>query len=55
MKSPGRNTSVFDRGFVCVFMRRSAQPVMFHHSLRGLGYGPNKHFAFVYTNALLAS
>ena len=27
---------------------------MFHHSLWGLGCSPNKHFAFVSTNALLA-
>ena len=33
---------------------RSTQPVMLHHSSRGLGRGPNKHFAFVYTKALLA-
>ena len=27
---------------------------MSYHSLWGLGYSPNKHFAFVYTKALLA-
>ena len=27
---------------------------MFHHSLWGLGRSPNKHFAFVSTNALVA-
>ena len=33
---------------------RSTQPVMFHHSSRGLGHDPNKYFVFVYTKALLA-
>lgn len=33
---------------------RSAQPVIFYHSSRGLGRCPNKHSAFVYTEALLA-
>ena len=32
---------------------RSIQPVMFHHSSRGLGHDSNKQFAFVYTKALL--
>lgn len=54
MKSPGQNTFVFSRGFVHLLTRRSAQPVIFNHSSRGLGHGPNKHFAFVYTKALLA-
>ena len=54
MKSPGWNTLVFSRGFVHLLTRRSAQPVIFNHSSRGLGHGPNKHSAFVYTKALLA-
>lgn len=33
---------------------RSTQPVIFNHSSWGLGHDPNKHFAFVYTKALLA-
>lgn len=31
------------------------QPVMFHHSSRGLGHDPNKQFASVATDALLAA
>lgn len=53
-KSSSWNTFAFSRGFAYAFMRRSTQPVMFHHSSRGLGRYPNKHFAFVYTKALLA-
>ena len=54
MKSPGWNTLVFSRGFVHLLTRRSAQPVIFNHSSRGLGHGPNKQFASVATDALLA-
>lgn len=54
MKSPGQNTIVFSRGFVHLLTRRSAQPVIFNHSSQGLGHGPNKQFASVGTDALLA-
>lgn len=32
----------------------NTQPVTFGHSSRGLGHDPNKHFASVATDALLA-
>lgn len=54
MKSPGQNTFVFSRGFVHLLTRRSAQPVIFNRSSQGLGHGPNKQFASVATDALLA-
>ena len=55
MKSPGQNTLVFSQGFVHLLTRHSAQPVIFNHSSQGLGHGPNKQFASVGTDALLAA
>lgn len=37
-----------------MFAFHSVQPVMFHHSSRGLGHDPQQVLVFVYTNALLA-
>ena len=55
IKGPrARTRSCSAGGIVLLLTRRSAQPVIFNHSSRGLGHGPNKHFAFVYTKALLA-
>lgn len=45
---------MFSRGFTHVFMRHSAQPVMFNHSSRGLGHDLNKQLVSVGTDALLA-